>query len=381
MNAFSYFWQLFIGGLILIGINLPSFAQESLKVGELWIDTNGEVINAHGGGILEYQGKYYWYGEHRDAGKKQYATWQGVRCYSSDDLIQWRNEGIVMAVSSDSNSEITAGCNIERPKVIYNSKSQKFVMWFHLELKGQGYGAAKTAVAIADQPNGPFTFVNSFRPNAGQWPLNFERQWRKSKTDEKELKWWSPEWYTAVREGLFVRRDFEKGQMARDMALFVDDNGKAYHIHSAEENLTLHISELTDDYLDFTGKYITVEPAGHNEAPALFKKDGYYYMVTSGCTGWDPNAARSFRATDMLGTWESLGNPCQGSDANLTFRSQSTFILPLGDSWLFMADRWNPTNISDSRYIWLPLTVEDGKPVIRWKNEWTLQELQESDTE
>lgn len=46
--------------------------------------------------------------------------------------------------------------------------------------------------------------------------------------------------------------------MSRDMTLFVDDDGKAYHIYSSEDNLTLQIAELSDDYLSHTGKYIRI---------------------------------------------------------------------------------------------------------------------------
>ena len=83
---------------------------------------------------------------------------------------------------------------------------------------------------------------------------------------------WTPEWYDAVEKGMFVKRDLEGGQMSRDMTLFVDDDGKAYHIYSSEDNLTLQIAELSDDYLSHTGKYIRIFPGGHNEAPAIFKK-------------------------------------------------------------------------------------------------------------
>lgn len=33
----------------------------------VWNDVNGEYINAHGGGILLFDSKYYWFGEHRPA--------------------------------------------------------------------------------------------------------------------------------------------------------------------------------------------------------------------------------------------------------------------------------------------------------------------------
>ena len=120
--------------------------------------------------------------------------------------------------------------------------------------------------------------------------------------------------------------------MSRDMTLFVDDDKKAYHIYSSEENLTLQIAELTDDYHDYTGRYIRIEPAGHNEAPAIFKRNGKYYMITSGCTGWEPNAARLLVADNILGEWSLYENPCLGENSELTFHSQSTYILPIAGS-------------------------------------------------
>lgn len=346
----------------------------SFKSGEKWLDTNCVHINAHGGGIMFNNGIYYWFGEHKTEGRRGNTTLFGVRCYSSTDLYNWNNEGIALQVVENPDSEITKGAVIERPKVVFNKKTGKYVMWFHLELKGQGYNAARTGVAISDTPTGPYTYIKSFRPNAGVWPLNFEEAW-KIGPNNAPTEWWTPEWFKYVKEGGFVRRDFEGGQMARDMTVFVDDDDKAYHIHSSEENLTLHISELTDDYLDFTDKWITLAPAGHNEAPAIFKDNNIYYMITSGCTGWDPNEARSFKATSIWGPWEPLGNPSIGKDAELTFHSQSTHILPVEGkehAFIFMADRWTPRNPIDGTYVWLPIKINNGKPVLKWYDEWDL---------
>ena len=105
-----------------------------------------------------------------------------------------------------------------------------------------------------------------------------------------------------------MKRDLEGGQMSRDMTLYVDDDGIAYHIYSSEENLTLQIAELTDDYQGHSGKYVRLFPGGHNEAPAIFKKDGTYWMITSGCTGWAPNAARLFSAPFIWGPWTQHPN-------------------------------------------------------------------------
>lgn len=103
--------------------------------------------------------------------------------------------------------------------------------------------------------------------------------------------------------------------MARDMTLFVDDDGRAYHVYSSEENSTLHISELTDDYLAHSGRYARFFVGRFMEAPALFKRGGRYYLMMSGCTGWAPNAARSAVAESVWGPWRELGNPCEGPGA------------------------------------------------------------------
>jgi beta-xylosidase len=267
---------------------------------------------------------------------------------------------------------------MERPKVIHNRQTGKFVMWFHLELRGQGYRAARTAVAVSDSVCGPYTYIRSFRPNAGQWPMDFPEEMKIGDGGDVPESW-TPGWIEAVRDGLFVRRDFQEGQMARDMTLFVEDDGAAYHIHASEENLTLHISQLTDDYLDFTGKWVRVLPAGHNEAPTVFKRDGKYYMITSGCTGWQPNAGRSAAAASVWGPWTSLGNPFHGKNENISFNSQSTYVIKVGgrkEAYIYMGDRWKPNNPIDGRYVWLPVRFEEGRPVIEWLDEWDLSRFE-----
>jgi hypothetical protein len=359
---------------ICITINSQDLVN-SIKPGQIWPDNEGKHINAHGGGIQYYNGIYYWFGESRlPRGEKDRSNY-GVSCYSSKDLLNWKNEGLALRVINDTSSLLLPGCVIERPKVIYNKKTGKFVMWFHHELKGQGYKAAMTGVAVSDNITGPYKYIRSLRPNAGVWPKNFPEEFKKAREGESALKSWSKEWVTAVKEGMFVRRDFEGGQMARDMTLFVEKNGKAYHVHSSEENMTLHFSELTDDYLDFTGVYVRVLPGDSNEAPAIFFTKGKYFMFTSGTTGWKPNPGRLAVAEKLLGEWKTVGNPCRGTeDENkITFGSQSTHILPIigkKNAFIYMGDRWIPENLADSRHIWLPVEWEDGLPVIKWYPNW-----------
>lgn len=343
----------------------------SFHPGKLWFDTSGNIINAHGGGILEHEGTYYWYGEHK--GEHSNSALVGVTCYSSTDLMNWKNEGIAFHVSDDPDSPVTRGCILERPKVIRCAKTGKYVMYFHLELKGKGYAAANVGIAVADNPKGPFTFVRNGRVNAGIWAENMTDEQRTSRKGIKGLESWSKEWVEVIADGFYNRYDHDKGQMARDMTLYVDDDGKAYHIFASEENMTLQIAELTDDYLSYTGRYVRVDAAGQNEAPTIFKKDGRYYMITSGCTGWSPNAARLLTADSIFGQWTRHDNPCRGKDADLTFHSQGTFILPVGNSLIFMADRWNPDNPIDGRYVWLPIEWEGDMPVLHFQKRWELK--------
>ncbi|WP_345255362.1 glycoside hydrolase family 43 protein [Flaviaesturariibacter amylovorans] len=344
------------------------------KLGELWFDSENKMINAHGGGMLYHKNTYYWFGEFKGTGKDGNLAMDGVSCYSSRDLVNWKNEGMALKMIADTNSLLQPGCVLERPKVIYNAQTKKFVMWFHHELKGQGYSAALTGLAIADNPSGPYRYVKSLRPNRNVWPANFPED-QKRALDYTLLKRKDSGWQGKVIEGMLVRRDFEKGQMSRDMTLFVDDDGTAYHVASSEDNQTLHVSRLTEDYTGFTGEYHRILPGQSNEAPAIFRHRNKYYLVASGTTGWDPNPGRSFVATSLYGPWHSLGNPVRGTEQEraTTFRSQSTYVLKVAgkkDAFVYLGDRWTPDNAAEGKYIWLPITFEDEKPVLYWKETW-----------
>nr|WP_307991459.1 glycoside hydrolase [uncultured Niameybacter sp.] len=369
----------------------------SFKSGEKWYDTEGKRIQAHGGGMW-YDAKaqkYYWYGEDKTYG---YRPLRGVRCYSSTDLYNWTDEGLALTVvqsreeldthplykdrSDEDKAEIFMDLDrntavMERPKVIYNEKTGKWVMWFHADgptsWSNANYAKAEAGVAISDSPTGPFTYIRSYR-------LDQDPDWR------------------------------ENQGMARDMTLFVDDDGTGYIIYSSEENGTMYISKLTEDYLDVVGwhkdglkdeegnpvrdkaykgvegvDYVRIFDGWAREAPALFKYDGQYYIITSGCTGWAPNQAKYAVADTIFGPWTEIGDPCIGDYNKTTFYSQSTYVIPVdreNGKFIYMGDRWtydsnnDNDSLADSRYIWLPIKFEsDGRMSISWKDEWTLDEL------
>ena len=362
-------------GGVAIRIVLEQKKQTSFRPGQIWKDNNGVHINAHGGGILLHKDTYYWFGEHKIEGNAGNKAHVGVHCYSSKDLYNWKDEGIALKVSDDPASLITKECTLERPKVIYNRKTKKFVMWFHLEPKGQGYSGAMAGVAQADKVTGPYTFVRASRCDIQTWPINVLPEHKEPVKPEYQVdraNLGRGEHPDAVNT---LGRDFEKGQHSRDQTLFVDDDGKAYHVRSSESNSVIHISQLTDDYLDFSGRYVRAFVGIKLEAPALFKKDGLYYIMGSECTGWRPNPAHSGVAPTIWGPWTELGNPCVDKGAETTYRSQSTFFVPVPGKegeFIYMGDRWFPENAIDGRYVWLPVEWEDGRFILRWRDEWDL---------
>ncbi|HEV8081990.1 MAG TPA: glycoside hydrolase family 43 protein [Chitinophagaceae bacterium] len=333
----------FISGFLLTEIFLmiasQTFAQQKKAInnqpiitGQVWKDVDGNPINAHGAGILYHDGTYYMFGEIKK-GKTWLVpnqSWEdyrvpagGVSCYSSNDLIKWKYKGVALSsVKGDVTNDLDTSKVIERPKVIYNNKTKKFVMWMHVDANDYSYSQA--GVAVSNNPAGPYKYLGSVKPN---------------------------------------------GQMARDMTLYKDDDDKAYLIYASESNKTMHVCLLSDDYLSPAKTYARITSADNREAPAIFKYNEKYYLITSGCTGWSANPATYATADSLMGKWKQMGNPCLGQGAENTFQSQSTYVFPMPGkpgTFLFMADKWNKLNLEDSRYVWLPLTMLNSKPVIKW---------------
>jgi len=281
--------------------------------GEDLTDTQGKIINAHGGGFLKVGNYFYWIGENRHDDVL-------VSCYRSTNLLNWEFRGDLL--TRQSNPELV-DANIERPKVIYNTKTKQFVMWMHYE-KRSDYSLARAAVAVSSDIEKPFTYQRSFRPF---------------------------------------------NNMSRDCTLFLEDDGSAYFFSSARENYDMMMYRLTDDFLDVKEQVTTLWPGGHREAPAIVKRKGYYFMITSGCTGWAPNQAKYAVAKSIRGPWSELTNI---GDAT-TYHSQSTYILPINGKkesfYLYVGDRWDGKHYFNSKYIFLPLTFKNDITMeLPWKD-------------
>jgi len=288
-------------------VNVPNGVQ--------FTDTSGNVVHAHGGGMLKYGSYYYWLGENRDGTNL-------VSLYRSTDLKNWEFRANLL--SKGMGGEL-ATANIERPKLLYNSATGKFVMWMHKE-NGSDYTEARVAVATASNIEGPYTYQGSFRP---------------------------------------------LGYDSRDMTVF-NDNGTAYLISATRVNADMNVYKLTSDFLGVDSLIQTLWVGQYREAPAVFKRGSTYFMITSGATGWNPNQAKYATASSMTGTWSGLSN----AGDSVTYSSQSTYVIPVvgsqTTSYLYMGDRWagawgEPVN--NSRYVWLPLAFPTNSTMtMNWAN-------------
>ena len=297
--------------LIFMIISVTSFSQKRsyISPGEVWPDDDGNHIQAHGGGILKIKNTYYWYGEQRRQGldsNKRY-----VSCYSSKDLTNWKFRGDVVQMTDPNNQG--SGWILERPKVYFNNKTNKYVMYFHLDNKT--YKTASVGIAVSDKPDGNFVFVKSFRP---------------------------------------------LGHESRDIGQFVDDDGKAYLIFE-DRPYGFRIALLSEDYMDIE-KEICLIPE-HMEGGAIVHFKGLYYAIGSALTGWNANPNKYATAPSLAGPWTEFKDIAPPETK--TYGSQSTLLLKVvgskGTTVLYLGDIWKPKTQWDSRYLWMPVKINDGK--------------------
>ena len=335
-------YPLLIFALLLIPFQGKS--QGSIRPGQTWNDVNGSAINAHGGCVVYHDGYYYWFGEQRNGNKSE-----GISCYRSNDLYSWTRLSRAVTptgTKTDENRDIASGRTLERPKVVWNEATQKWVMWIHWE-NGNDYGQAKCAVCTADHVEGPYSLVDVFRPN---------------------------------------------GCDSRDQTVFVDTDGAAYHIYSTNMNSNTNCERLTADYLLPEDGFSLQLKGRRFEAASLFKVGDIYYGLFSGCTGWDPNPGRYMWTYDLMQeTWNapadfkasdgSTGiNFCIDNGKNTSYQSQSNYVFPVPGKdkcFIYMGDRWSSSNVQSSKHVWLPLSVRSGYPTVQWLESWNLSVFDE----
>ena len=106
--------------------------------GQVWLDTEGKRIQAHGGFVMYLDGTYYWYGENKEKTDGVNGIWHwGVRCYASTDLYNWEDKGVIIPPEpEDPDSPLHTSANMDRSHIIYNKETKKYVCW--LKIMGKG---------------------------------------------------------------------------------------------------------------------------------------------------------------------------------------------------------------------------------------------------
>ncbi|MBR7101476.1 MAG: family 43 glycosylhydrolase [Clostridia bacterium] len=323
-----------------------------------WRDTDGNIINASDGGIIFANGKYHWYGmalrplpmASGPCGGQM--TDIGVVMYESEDLLEWKYEGVILEVSHDPQSELYAPLRFERPKIIYNEKTEKYVLWCHFVKypgnHGNGKGEAEVGLAVCNTVNGKYEWQGYTRP-----------------IDEKGF--------------------------VRDMTVYKDFDGSAYLIYDRhiidlvpdgessrmKADRCLHVVKLSDDYLSFTDTYSRIESAAWREAPVVLFNNGYYYIITSGLTGWETNQAKAFRTKHLMAEWEEIGDPCVDDLTHTTFNTQGTnaFYVNGSNIQIVMLERHNTSDFEKCSYVWLPAKFTDNTVYLEYSKDWSIKNV------
>ncbi len=352
---------------------------QSIRPGQVWLDTEGKRIQAHGGSVFYENGVYYWYGENKEKTDGTNGIWHwGVRCYRSRDLYNWDDCGLIIPPEPDDpDSSLHPSACMDRPHIIYNKATGKYVCWLKIMNKD---GTQSETVLTADALLGPYTKIRE-----GLRPLNMS---------------------------------------AGDFDLAVAEDGKAYYYFERVHSETI-CADLTDDYTDVTGYYSTHFPNGAppyvREATAHFLRNKKHYLITSGTTGYQPNPSELAIADTWHGSYRILGNPHPGDESRTSFHSQISSVFKVQgkkDLYVAVADRWCPqemdipydfnrelfeylfagryqqipdliakygirppmqdnlrdTSIAD--YVWLPFRFDGEMGYLDWLDEWRIEDYE-----
>jgi hypothetical protein len=307
----------------------------TLRPGSGLNDNSGNPLQAHGSDVVQIGSTWYWYGSApRDTNNSlPFAAFGGINVYSSTDLSTWHYEG--MAVSPTASGTLSRTLVAYNPRVLHNASTGKYVMILS-ECCGDGTnGLLETGHLVyltSNTPVGPFTFVRD------EWPANIS---------------------------------------VYDMGTFQDSDGTGYVLYS-DGNQAITIDRLSSDYLSVAQQVAHFSSGQCEEAPAVVKNNGTYFLTDSYCSGWAPNQGHYRSAASMSGPWDSQpdGNLGDGT----TYNTQAFDILPVqgtsGTTYVWIGDRWNcpqsKCDLSISSYAWLPLVISGSTMTLNWYNSWTL---------
>jgi len=352
-----------------------------IRPGQVWLDTEGKRIQAHGGSMFFENDTFYWYGENKEFTKPGSGIWHyGVRCYSSKDLYNWKDEGLIIKPDlEDKTSPLHPSSYMDRPHILYNEMTKKYVCW--VKFAGANAEDHYFTILTADRLLGPYEIA--------------------------------------------VKALFPMGAKVGDYDLDMDPATKKAYLFAETDINKVTSYTLTDDYLGVVEEKHEHLVNRFREGVTHFERNGKHYLITSGRTGYIPNPSETAIADDWHRPYEVQGNPHVNDADEASFNSQICCIFKhpkVEDLYIAMADRWVPdfhvgpgvsakiwniivciykqipvapedmawfnalpmmdnvdTSVAD--YVWLPLRFEGDRVCIDWKDEWTVPVRKTSENE
>ncbi|MBW0463271.1 hypothetical protein O181_002986 [Austropuccinia psidii MF-1] len=304
-----------------LGLGAQSELNTYIVPGAEWTDTEGNPIQSHGAGMIQVGPKWYWFGEDKSENQSHFL---GISCYQSIDLLNWSR--LPNVLDAKPGTPLNDSIIVERPKVIFNEFTDTYVMYFHYD--SHNYALAQVGVATSQNIDRGWSFSRSFSP------LNSE---------------------------------------SRDMSLFKDDDGSAYLSFASDHNANLKLAKLSYDYLSVTELVFQWNKV-YWEATGIFKHQGLYYMLYSGQDGWNPNPNYVMHASHLSGPWS--GASLIAPKDIKTYFSQNAYELAIQGnettSFIYIGDRWFPSALGTSKYVWLPLMKKDSVLQLQWADVWSI---------
>jgi hypothetical protein len=306
-----------------------------------WNDTSGNTLYSESGNVIKVGNTYYWYGN-KYAGAVTYAanptgknsdfTFDGVTCYSSTDLVNWKFENTVLVQSDVPGS--SAADWFGRMGVAYNTTTQTYVLI--MEYIPTTVTLGEELFATSSTPTGPFTFNH-------------------------------------IQDTLENVANNAPG----DQTVFTDDDGQAYLIlSSADGRSNLYVAPLQPS------DFLAVEPATRifggpgREGNCMFKYNGVYYFNSSDLHGWNASQTYTISATNILGPY-STEVVMANTGLDFSHVTQTGFFITVqGTSQstvIFAGDRWSAfagNGIGFNQ--WVPLTFAGTTPQFQSLSQWSL---------
>jgi len=280
-------------------------------------DTAGNLVNAHGGGIIKVCDTYYLHGEYFSNTSTD-NNFRGFAMYSSKNLSTWQYERMVLP--QQPSGLLGPNRKGERPHIIQCPATGEFVLYAHAA--DVTYQADKEVVyATSSTVNGTYSFRGALKDATG------------AQISHSDM--------SALTDG--------------SNAYVVTEAGWVYKLAS-----DCHSWVSASHYTAVNGTSTGIE------APTIFKAGSTYYWLGSSKTGWRANDDFYSTAPAITGPWTYRGYIAP--QGKLTWMTQVTWVLPIagsaGTTYLYQGDHWYGTQDTTAPGKWNYLATYVFQPIV-----------------